>query len=345
MNTNSFVIRGIVSILLPLLALAVGCNSSKSGGDSGQPAASSSDNTEKSLTIAVVPKCTGGEFWETVEGGVLSAGKDLNVEIKWEGTLTETEIAEQNRIIENMINLDVDGMAVAPLNPKATSKSISSAVDAGIPVVVFDSGVDGTAHSSFVATNNKQGGKLGAEKLIEMLGDNKGDIVVLRFVQGTASTEARAEGFLETVRSAGLNVVADVYPEDGTVAGSKKTAANTLEGLVKDNELAVDGIFTCNLLSALGMSAALEDLRKSGVAVNAKFIGFDTSPKLIKGLQDGNIDALVSQDPKRMGYLAVETIVKHLRKEPIEAMIDTGVEVVTKERLQEEAIRKLVGLE
>ena len=92
------------------------------------------------------------------------------------------------------------------------------------------------------------------------------------------------------------------------------------------------------------MSAALDDLRKSGVEVEAKFIGFDTSPKLIKGLQDGHIDALVSQDPERMGYLAVETIVKHLRKEPIETFIDTGVEVVTKDRLEEEKIRELVGL-
>lgn len=329
-----------LSTALIALILIVGCNSSSNVSD-----ANPSDSGSDSLTIAVVPKCTGGEFWETVERGVRDAGKNLGVEIKWEGTLTETEIAEQNRVIENMVNLDVDGMAIAPLNPKATRKSIASAVDAGIPVVAFDSSVDGDAHSAFVATNNKQGGKLGADKLLEMLGGKTGDVVVLRFVQGTASTEARAEGFLEAVRAAGLNVVADVYPEDGTVAGSKKTAANTLEGLVKDNKLAVDGIFTCNLLSALGMSAALDDLRKSGVEVQAKFIGFDTSPKLIKGLQDGHIDALVSQDPERMGYLAVETIVKHLRKEPIDTFIDTGVEVVTKDRLAEEKIRKLVGLE
>ena len=96
-----------------LLAFIVGCNSSSNMGD----AKSKSSESGTSLTIAVVPKCTGGEFWETVERGVRDAGKDLGVEIKWEGTLTETEIAEQNRVIENMINLEVDGMAIAPLNP------------------------------------------------------------------------------------------------------------------------------------------------------------------------------------------------------------------------------------
>ena len=325
------------------LCFLPGCNSSNQNNTNGADGTPSGEDT---LTIAVIPKSTGGEFWETVEQGAQDAAKQHGVKIRWEGTLSETEIAEQNRIIENMVNLGVDGMAIAPLNAKATGKPIAGAVDAGIPVVVFDSSVDGDAHVSFVATDNEQGGVLGAQKLVELLGDEKGDVLVLRFLQGTGSTEARAKGFIETAKAAGLNVVADPYPEDGTVAGAKKTAANTLEGLIKDDKLHVDGIFACNLYTALGMAAALDDLRKSGIAVDAKFIGFDTSPKLIQGLQAGTIDGLVAQNPKRMGFLAVETIVKHLRKESIEAVVDTGVEVVTKERLENEAaIRKLVGLE
>lgn len=336
--------RAFLLFMLIAMTCVPGCNSGQDTAGANGSAADSGTNG-KSLTIAVIPKCTGGEFWETVEQGARAAASDLSIDLKWEGTLTETEIAEQNQIIENMINLDVDGMAIAPLNAKATSKPIVGAVDAGIPVVVFDSAVNGTSHTSFVATNNQQGGTLGAEKMIELLGGNQGDIVIMRFVQGTASTEARVEGFAKTIKDAGFKVLADPYSEDGTVAGAKKTAANTLEGLVKDQTLAVDGIFTCNLISALGMAAALDDLRKSGVAVDAKVIGFDTSPKLIQGLQEGTIDALVAQDPKRMGYLAVETVVKHLRDEPIEEYIDTGVQVVTRDRLEDAEIRKLVGLE
>lgn len=308
------------------------------------------ENNKKPLTLAVIPKSTGGEFWQTVEAGARKAANDLGVEIKWEGTLTETEIAEQNKIIENMINLGVDGIALAPLNAKAMSKRVQDAVQANIPVVIFDSAVDGDAYSSFVATDNVQGGKLGAEYVIQQLNDKlgsgKGKIVVLRYVQGTASTEARAQGFLDAVKQAGLEIVADVYPEDGSVAGAKKTAANTLEGLIHDNKLDVDGIFACNLVSALGMAAALNDLRKSGIAVDSIFVGFDSSEKLIKELNDGSINALVVQNPHKMGYLAVETLVKHLRGEKIETRVDTGVEVVTKDKLQQDpAIRKLVGVE
>jgi ribose transport system substrate-binding protein len=336
----------VFSAVCMLMLVVVGCEKS----DQAAPIVLSGERAVEQqgskLTLAVIPKSTGGEFWETVEQGARAAAADLGVEIKWDGTLTETEIAEQTKIIENMINLDVDGMALAPLNRKAMKKAVENAVNAGIPVVVFDSGVDGDAHTSFVATDNVQGGALGGKRMIELLGDEKGKVVVLRFVQGTGSTEARAKGFIETVEAAGIEVLADPYPEDGSVAGAKKTASNTLEAYIENNKLEVDGIFACNLYSALGMAAALDDLRKSGIEVNAHFIGFDTSPELIKGVQEGTIDSLVAQDPKKMGYMAVETITKHLRGETVDAIVDTGVELVTKGRIETDAdIRKLVGLE
>jgi ribose transport system substrate-binding protein len=297
------------------------------------------------LTLAVIPKSTGGEFWETVELGARDAAKELGVEINWDGALTETEIAEQKKIIENMVNLGVDGIALAPLNPKAMQKDVENAAAAGIPVVVFDSAVDGDAQTSFVATDNPAGGRLGGEYIAERVeGDGK-KVILLRFIQGTASTEERAQGFLDAMKQAGIEVATDAYIEDGTVAGAKKTATNVLEGFVENGKLAVDGIFACNLTASLGMAAALDDLRKSGIESSAVFVGFDSSPRLVEELQDGNVDALVVQSPKKMGYLAVETLVKHLRGEQVEPFIDTGVQVVTAERLKNEPeIRELVGL-
>jgi ribose transport system substrate-binding protein len=224
-------------------------------------------------------------------------------------------------------------------------KDVENAVAAGIPVVIFDSAVDGHAHTSFIATDNRAGGALGAQHLVEQLQDGGKKVVMLRFIQGTASTEQRAQGFLDEMKKAGFDVVADAYIEDGTVAGAKKTATNVLEGFVDNSKLGVDGIFACNLTATLGMAAALDDLHKSGVTSDAVFVGFDSSPRLIEELQDGNVDALVVQNPKKMGRLAVETLVKHLRQEPVEPFIDTHVQVVTAERLKNEPeIRELVGL-
>ena len=320
------------------LSAVVGCNN-------GQQ--SDGDGSGAKLTIAVIPKSTGGEFWTTVEEGATAAAKELGVNMKWQGTLTEDQIVEQKNIVESMVNLGVDGIALAPLNPKAMEDPVQQAVDAGIPVVIFDSAVDGDAYVSFVATQNKGGGELGGKELVRLLGDKKGaKVMLMRFVSGTASTEERAEGFLEVANNAGLDVVSDIYADQPTPEGCKVPAANALNMFVVDDKLTLDGIFACNEKAALGVQSALSDLRKSGVEVNVKFVGFDSSPKLLEGLQDGEIDALVVQNPRKMGELAVKTLVAYLRGEKVEKFIDTGVELVTAERLKSDAaLRKLLGVE
>ncbi len=212
-------------------------------------------------------------------------------------------------------------------------------------MVIFDSGVDGEAHSSFVATDNRKGGAVGAAHLVSLLG-GKGRVMVMRYVQGTGSTEARAEGFMAAAKAGGLDIVADPYPDTGTIEGAKTAAANTLEGFVQDGRLNLDGLFACNLYSTLGVVSALDDLRKGGIEVNLRFIGFDTSKKLVEGVQGGTIDALVAQDPEKMGRLAVETLHKVVSGESVAKMIDTGVALVTAKALTEDpAMRALVGLE
>ena len=309
-------------------------------------AAASAAFGAETIQIAAIPKSTGNEFWETVGRGAKQAAKDLGVNLRWEGTLTETEIAEQNKIIENMVNLGVKGIALAPLNQKAMRKQVEAAVAAGIPVVIFDSAVDGTAQSSFVATDNHQGGIMGGKELVRLVGDKKGaKVMCMRFVQGTGSTEARSLGFIETAKAAGYTVAADPYPDSGDVAGCKTAAANALEKFVKDGALDLDGIFAANLVSTLGVSSALDDLRKSGIKVTVKFVGFDSSSKLVEEVQAGRIDALVAQNPERMGYLAVETLVKVIHGAKVPAMVDTGAVLVTKDALAKDpAVRKLVGL-
>jgi ribose transport system substrate-binding protein len=237
-------------------------------------------------------------------------------------------------------------MAIAPLNQKATRRQVENVVNAGVPVVIFDSAVDGTAHSSYIATDNKQGGSIGGKELARLIGDKKGARVLCgRYIQGTGSTEARAAGFIEAVKAAGFTVAADPYPDTGTIESCKTTAANTLEKFVKNGALELDGVFACNLYSTIGLASALDDLRKSGIKVNVKFVGFDTSKRLVEEVQAGKIDALVAQNPEKMGYLAVETLYKVVKKEKVPAVVDTGTVLVTKEKLEKDPeVRKLVGL-
>src|SRR5688572_33128920 len=94
----------VVGLLLSL-AVASGCNRGGSSTGSTEGTTPAASGASERLTIAVIPKSTGGEFWETVEQGARDAAKEMDVEIKWEGPLAETELAEQNKIIENMVNL------------------------------------------------------------------------------------------------------------------------------------------------------------------------------------------------------------------------------------------------
>jgi ribose transport system substrate-binding protein len=155
----------------------------------------------------------------------------------------------------------------------------------------------------------------------------------------------REKGFKAAIEAApNVELVAEQFT-DGSTAGALNTAVNMLTRFVEDNELKIDGIFASNLPTSLGMQKALNRLRKQGVKVHARFVGFDSSEELVRGLEAGEIDALVVQNPVKIGYMGVKTMVEHLQGKEVPKYIDTGVELVTKERLKEPAIRALVGLE
>ena len=158
--------------------------------------------------------------------------------------------------------------------------------------------------SSFVATDNRLGGSLGAEFINDKL-EFKGRVIVFRYVQGTASTTKRSDGFIETAKAAGIEIAADPFSESGTLEGSKNVASNTFERFIENGELAIDGIFAANLTTTLAVASALDDLRSGGIKVDLIFVGFDSSKKLVKELQASKIDALIVQSPEKMGYLAV----------------------------------------
>jgi ribose transport system substrate-binding protein len=83
-------------------------------------------------------------------------------------------------------------------------------------------------------------------------------------------------------------------------------------------------------------------LKDNGWAGKLHFVGFDSSDNLVKGLQDGTLDGLVIQDPVKMGYLAIKTLVAHIKGQPVERRIDTGVQVVTRENMDQPAMKELL---
>ena len=292
------------------------------------------------FTIAVIPKGTTHTFWQSIRAGAERAGRELDVNIIWRGPLREDDRASQITEVEGFITRGVSGIVLAPLDESALALPVADAQRRDIPVVIFDSGLKGSDYVSFVATDNRAGGRLAGEHVAARL-NGKGRVVLLRYAEGHDSTTQREEGFLEALAAhPGIEILSSNQYAGTDVEGAYQRSESLLSRYrERDGSLGVEAIFCVNESSSFAMMRVLQD---HGWAGKVRFVGFDASDNLVKGLADGHIDALVVQDPVRMGYLAVSTMVSHLRGEPVEKRIDTGVNLATRENMQEPAIQALL---
>ena len=299
----------------------------------------SGEKAAKRITIAVIPKGTTHEFWKSVHAGAVKASRELDVDIIWKGPLKEDDRDGQIAVVEDVITRRVSGIVLAPLDDKALRAPVSAAKQAEIPVVIFDSDLKSKDYESFVATDNYKGGYIAGEHLAKLIG-RKGKAVMLRYQEGSASTMNREKGFLDAIaRVKEIEVVSSNQYGGATTETAMQASENLLAPLKTDDGLSVDGIFCPNESTTFGMLRALQG---AGLAGKVKFVGFDSSAKLVEALRNGEINGLILQNPMRMGYLGVKTVVDFINGKPVEKRIDTGVQLVTKENMEEPEIKDLL---
>jgi len=294
-------------------------------------------------TIAVIPKGTTHEFWKAIHAGAVKAQRELTtagvtVEVIWKGPLKEDDREQQVQVVENFIGRHVDGIVLAPLDNKALVAPVETAVRGRIPVVIIDSGLVSTAQASFVATDNREGGRIAARNLGRLLG-GEGNALMLRYAVGSASTEEREAGFLEVMQKdfPGIKLVST----DQHAGATRDTAKRAAENLLGRYGAQLNGVFACNESAAAGMLLALRDAGLAGGKV--KFVAFDSGETLNAGLKAGDVQGMVVQNPLNMGYLGVKTIVAVLRGEKVAPRIDTGVGFVTLENFNDPALADIVN--
>lgn len=316
--------RAISTLLLAAGLFLLGCS------EGGEPGPTSR------TTIAVIPKGTTHEFWKSIHAGAVKASRELGVEIIWKGPLKEDDREAQISVMENFISRGVSGIVLAPLDDVALRAPVVDATQRGIPVVIIDSDLKSDAYASFVATDNYRGGRLGAQKLAELL-DGDGRVVMLRCLEGSASTTNREQGFLDEIAEAkGIVVVSSNQYGGPTTETAYRASENLLAPLKgPDGTLTIDGIFCVNESTTFGMLRALQD---GGLAGKVRFVGFDSSSKLVEALRKGELDGLVLQNPFEMGYRGVHTMVAYLNGEHVEKRIDTGVTFATPGNMDEPEI-------
>lgn len=289
-----------------------------------------------SKRIAVVPKGTTHEYWKSIHAGALKAQRELgNVTITFRGPEKEDDREQQVALMENLISAKYDAIVLAPLDDRALLLPVQQAAAAKIPIIIMDSGLQGQVGKdflSFVATDNEKGGSLAAERISELLKPSptstptQPKVIILRYVEGSASTALREKGFVDAISKNPALTLIDPKRYGGVTRATAQEAAENLLAAHPD----IAAIFCPNESTTFGMMLAL---KARGMSGKVTFIGFDSSPELVDAMAKGDIQGLVVQNPIRMGYLAVTAAADALAGKPVEPRIDTGVVLITKDTM------------
>ncbi|MGE0606857.1 MAG: substrate-binding domain-containing protein [Pirellulales bacterium] len=304
----------------------------------GGTGASASNNADKELQIAVIPKGTTHEFWKSVHAGAEKAAQELgNVKILWKGPIQENDTDGQISVVQDFVTKRVDGVVLAPNDSQSLVNAVSAAKDAGVPTVIFDSGLDNEEIIvSYAATDNRQGGRLAGQRLAEAMG-GQGNAILMRYREGSESTLQREEGFLEALRE---------FPDIKVISSDQYCGVTPEDSLTKCQQMLLkyrdeaNGVFTVCEPNGTGMLGALE---QAGLAGKIKFVTFDPSQPMVEAMRDGKIDGIVLQDPVTMGYEAVKAMVAHIRGEQaVTSRIQTGEYVATPDNMDEPRMKELL---
>ena len=238
---------------------------------------------------------------------------------------SEGNYKAQKEIMQEMIKQNVRAIILAPCNVTEIISDIKDANKKGIPVILIDTDVNRDLLTikkakveTFAGTDNYEGGKLSGERVVAKT-EGKGNVAILNGLIGQTNGQARCSGFEDSVKRAGMTVVASVSTDWSKDDGYEK--AKTLLLAYPD----IKAIFAANENIALGVLEAMKELNKKILIER-----FDTSDDTLKAINDGEIDASLSQHPEIMAKNGVETAIKIIKGEKVDSVIPTKIDLVTK---------------
>lgn len=284
--------------------------------------------------IGVIPKSVADLFFVSVHAGVEQAGRDLHVNTLWNGPNDETDYTRQIQIVDAMIAQHVEAIAISATDARALVAPLERAINAGIPVTVFDSAVNIENYVSFVATDNYGAGCTAARRLAPLVA-GKGDVGMVMQKPGGMSTVQRERGFEETLGKEfpGVKIVARQFSM-GDRAKARAAAENILTAHPN-----LAGIFASSEASSIG---AIQAIKSRNLAGKIKLVTFDFSDAHVEALKDGTIDVMLVQDPFRIGYEAVKSLADRLNGGTPGKRLDLPARIIVKSDLQKPEVQKLL---
>lgn len=324
MHVRPVLVAALVGLAIPIAGCG-GDDDSSSGG------AASASGKEK-YTVAFIPGCTCDPYYSTETAGFNDEAAKLGVEPIVQGP-ANFDPAEQTPVLQAIIRKKPDAIVIDPTDKQAMIAPIKLAEAAKIPVITTGNEINADVAFTKIAASSIQGGREAAKFIQKQAGSRSGPVLVNNTEPGVSSVDDRDKGFREVMGSAsGLELLPTQYNNDD----QSKAASITSSTLRAHPDLV--GVFATNVLSAQGVANAL---RSGGQKVIA--VGYDASQEQIQALKSGTLDAVISQDPRRIGALAVQNAVKYLRgdhsipkDQPLKPI------VITRDNLNDPAIQKTI---
>jgi len=325
-----------LGIVLILVASLTGC---EGNGQADEIDEAMAEGEEAQYQIAVIPKGRTHDFWRAIHAGARKAADELDVNIIWMSGEREDDRRQQIDVVQNFIARGVDAIVLAPLDENALVRPVEEAERRGIPVIIIDSGLQTDQYRSFIATDNYEGGRLGGRRLGDLM-EGEGKAMMLRYSEGSASTAEREQGFLDEIRENYPDI--ELLSYNQYAGATQESAFQASQTLLNRYGAEVEGIFCPNESSSFGMLRALQT---GGYAGEVLFVGFDTNESLLRGLREGEIHGLVSQDPFGMGYEGVIAAVDVLEGREVEESVATQLDIVTPDNVDDPEIQELIAPE
>ncbi|MBQ3393132.1 MAG: sugar ABC transporter substrate-binding protein [Lachnospiraceae bacterium] len=283
--------------------------------------------------IDVICKTLSSEYWGYIKAGAEAYAKEhpgVTVDVK--GPPSETSYDEQMNMIQTDLGSGAyDGYIIAPLQTDTVATLIA---DTDKPVMALDSKIASDKVISFIGTGNEEAAKAGAAAAVEAAkaaGWEEIKCIEIAGVQGDGTNTARMNGYIAGIEENGGDFLEDEVQYADAVADK---AVTCMEAIMSNHPEGVAIICANNDDMALAAANKAAEVGLEGYK-NTIFLGFDGQIPAAQAILDGKMTMSTAQNPYNMAYMAVDTMVKHLNGEQVDAVVDSGYTIITAENAQE----------
>ena len=295
-----------------------GCGSATLDGDNKDSGAVE-EKDSKDLVVGVSLSTLNNPFFISVKDGIVELAEEKGSQVKVLDAQDDT--SKQSNDVDDLIQQGVDILLINPVDSSAITPAVEAANSAGIPVVTIDRSSEGGQVLTLVASDNVEGGKMAAQYIEEISGENA-KVAELEGIPGASATNERGKGFNEYAKDK-LDMV------DKQTANFDRAKGLTVMENMLQSKPEIQAVFAQNDEMALG---AIEAIQAAGKTGDIQVVGFDGTDDGLDAIEAGTLSATVAQQPEEMGKLAMQAAFDHFSGKDVEKLIASPLELIKSDK-------------